>query len=88
MVMEMYCGDLAVVLAEISRSRRPKSVIILTNMFTPAQQVYFLPFARAGDIEFATRIKGLFTTLVVVDDARLAQSPEGQARMIAALALG
>jgi len=43
MVMEMYCGDIPLVLSQVQQSSKPKSVILLTNMFSPDQRVYFLP---------------------------------------------
>jgi hypothetical protein len=71
MVMEMYCGDIPLVLAQLRQAKRGKSVFILMNMFSPQQRVYFLPFCSLHQADWIERIKGKFTTIVVIDDERL-----------------
>ena len=69
MVMEMYCGDLPLVLSRIARSPRVKSVIILTNMYSQHERIYYMANSELGMIQWLDSIKGKFTTLIVVDEA-------------------
>jgi hypothetical protein len=71
MVMEMYCGDIPLVLSQVQQSVRSKSVVILTNMFSPDQRVYFLPFRQLYRVDWVERIKGKFTTFIIIDNQRL-----------------
>lgn len=82
MVMEMYCGDIPLVLSRVKQSTRPKSVIILTNMYSSLQKVYFLPYNKLNLIEWVENIKGKFTTLVVVDEERLHPISSGYKRIL------
>lgn len=85
LVMEMYCGDISLVLSIVQRSLRPKSVIILTNMFSPEQRVFFLPHNDLGLVDWANSIKGRFTTLVVVDEEVLEPSSKAYKAMLQSL---
>lgn len=82
MVMEMYCGDLSLVLGRIGKSSRPKCVFVLTNMFSDEQKVYFLRHDQTHLVDFVLRIRGRFTTLVVVDEGRVTTQPSAMAAVV------
>jgi hypothetical protein len=75
MVMEMFRGDLPLVLDHIREAPRPKSVIMLTNMFSPNQRAWFLPTEKLGMVQWAQTSQREFTTLIIIDNDRLARNP-------------
>ncbi|HEU5378378.1 MAG TPA: hypothetical protein VFV38_23395 [Ktedonobacteraceae bacterium] len=82
MVMEMYCGDIPLILAKIQEARRAKSVLILTNMFSQEQRIYFLSPHQLHMGHWAEQIKGKFTTLVIIDESRLPIDSPGYLRLL------
>jgi hypothetical protein len=85
MVMEMYCGDLPLVLSLLQHAPRPKSLFVLTNMFSVDQCVYFLPPYRLPHITWVETIKGRFTTLVIIDHQRLPVGSPAYERLVCEL---
>lgn len=81
-VMEMYCGDVPLILAKIQEAQRTKSVLILTNMFTREQRIYFLAPHQLHMGRWAEQIKGKFTTLVIIDESRLSVDAPGYMRLL------
>ena len=92
LIIEVYSGDLPVLLRCVKAAQRPKSIFIMMNMFSPQQQIFILTSQDLDNIEWAIdwveKIKGKFTSLAVVDEERLNQKPDCYIRLLKRLSPG
>jgi len=86
LVIELFSGDLPIVLERVYAAERRKVVVAMMDMFTPNQQVVVFQAAELADSDCVDRIKSKFTSLAIVDESRLQGTPEPYARMLSELA--
>jgi hypothetical protein len=73
-VMEMFLGDLPLVLRLLESSKAAKCVFVLTNMFSQEQNIYFIASNRFAEIAWVDQVKGRFTSLIVIDAMAVSHS--------------
>ena len=86
LVIELFSGDLPIVLERVYAAERRKVVVAMMDMFTPNQQVVVFQDAELADSDCVDRIKSKFTSLAIVDESRLRGTPEPYAHMLSELA--
>lgn len=88
LVIELYSGDLPLVLKRAQESVRPKVVIILINMFTPNQQIIAVSAKSMEAAEITRRVRGKFTSLAIVDEQRLQRNLQASSQFLRDFAPG
>ena len=75
LIIELYSGDLPLIFKQVFVAKRPKTIVMMMNMFTDEQQIFMLSGKDIQRVAWAERIKGKFTSIAIVDQERLQQKP-------------
>lgn len=82
LVIELYSGNLPLIFKQAFATERPKTIIIMINMFTPEQQIFTLSSKNSRSIRWVERIKGRFTSMAIVDQEILQQKPSSYIKLL------
>ncbi len=81
-IIELYSGDFPLILRCIQHSPRPKCILVMSDIFSDNERVVAISGADLEYMSWLNEIKGVFTSLVVIDEEYLRIDPDQYLRFL------